>query len=184
MKKRNLILAGIAAGMILTASVPSALAYFTTYVSAKGLKDVVLGDRTTLEEPEPTNWTKQITITADADSEPVYVRANAFAPDDYTLTFSGEGWSQGEGGWYYFSTPISKGAKANTLNVTIGSKKEGGFDKEDIGTNFNVIVVYEYTPVLYREDTLEPYADWSKSVEYHETVNSEVTEAETGGGNG
>ena len=182
MKKRNLILAGIAAGMILTASVPSALAYFTTYVSAKGMKDVVLQDRTELEEPEPENWTKVITIKADADSEPVYVRANAFAPDDYTLTFSGTGWSQGEGGWYYFSTPISKGGAAEALNVKID--KNGGFGKEDIGENFNVVVVYEYTPVLYREDTLEPYADWSKSVEYHETVNSEVTEAETGGENG
>jgi len=182
MKKRNLILIGAAAVMILTASVPSALAYFTTYVSAKGMKDVVLGDRTTLEEPEPKNWTKVITIKADEDSEPVYVRANAFAPDDYTLTFSGEGWSQGEEGWYYYSTPISKGGAAAALNVKID--KAGGFDSEDIGSNFNVVVVYEYTPVLYKEDTLEPYADWTKRVEYHETVNSEVTEAETGGENG
>ena len=182
MKKRNLILAGAAALMVITASVPAALAYFTTYVSAKGMKEVTLGERTELEEPEPKNWTKVITIKADEDSEPVFVRANAFAPDDYTLTFTGEGWTAGEDGWYYYSTPISKGGAAEPLSVKID--KKGGFGKEDIGDNFNVVVVYEYTPVLYTADTQEAYADWEKGVEYHETVNSEVTEDEAGGENG
>jgi hypothetical protein len=202
MKKRNLILSGIAVLMILVASVPSALAYFTTYVYAEGKKTVVLGDRTTIQEPAVDKWIKQIQITADETSEPVYVRAKAFAPDDYVLSYSGTNWKPGEADdFYYYGNPISKDNKnADLLNVQI-KMKDGTLPPDGKeGETFNVVVIYEYTPVLYKEDkdgNLVPYADWTKDVTPGPKVNQSSTTptqsdpasgsgtgTETGGGNG
>ena len=202
MKKRNLILSGIAVLMILVASVPSALAYFTTYVYAEGKKKVVLGDRTTIQEPAVDEWVKQIQITADESSEPVYVRAKAFAPDDYVLSYEDStDWQPGsDDGFWYYKNPISKGQTTDILKVHIkmkdGTKPSAGTE----GETFNVVVVYEYTPVLYKEDkdgNLVPYADWTKAVTPGPKVNQSSTTptqsdpasgsgtgTETGGGNG
>jgi len=203
MKKRNVILGTAAVILVLTASVPSSLAYFTTYVSAKGEQEVVLQDDTRITE-SVTGHTKSITITADEKSEPVYVRAKAFGPDGYTLTYSGNGWTSGEDDFWYYATPISKGASAETLNVAIS----GIPSTAQVGDNFNVIVIYEYTPELFKEENgvTVSYADWTKKVTYSGTSESEIDPAnptnpssgtdtgsttdeggagtETGGGNG
>ena len=204
MKKRNCILMGIAVLMILTASVPSALAYFTTYVSAKGMKPVVLGERTEIEEPDFTNWTKKIVITAENPSEPVYVRAQAFAPEGIVLVYSGTNWSQPDSeGWCYYSDPISNGQSANELDVQIRVRNENGElvnPEVKEGDILNVVVVYEYTPVLYKAneagELVVPYADWGKNVTYSGTSTSQTTPStpaegeengtgtETGGNNG
>ena len=186
MKKHNVILGIAAAVMVLTAAVPNALAYFTTYVSARGSQEVVLRDETRVQESVKGN-VKSITITSDPNSEPVYVRAKAFAPNGYTLTFTGTGWTtEGDAeGWHYYEDTISKGGSAETLDVKF-TIPEG----TKVGDTFNVIVIYEYTPELFREENgeLVSYADWSKKVTYSGTSESEVvpdnsTEG-TGGENG
>ena len=208
MKNRFMIFAAAAAVLLLTASISDASAYFTTYVTGRGEKEVVIKDRTTIEEPEFSNFMKTVKITADENSEPVYVRARAYAPADFGVVYadtSGK-WSFGNDGWCYYADPISKGGSAAEFNVKIGTLIENSSPMDltgltvigrdpasgtlyDIpgtgndGDNFNVIVVYEYTPVLYKEDadgSLKPYADWDKTVEH---MNGD-TSGETGGGNG
>lgn len=220
MKNRSMIFAAVGVALLLTASVPNALAYFTTYVTAKGEKEVVLKDRTTIDEPEFSNFMKTVKITADADSEPVFVRARAYKPEDVGILYvDGSGkWSYKDDGWCYYADPISKGASAEEFNIKIGTLKqnESPMDQTGLsvigkepadgtiynipgtgkdGDNFNVVVVYEYTPVLYDDDGVA-YADWTKKVEPmngntsggngegtgDDTGNGDGTE--TGGGNG
>ena len=65
MKNRFMIFAAAAAVLLLTASISDASAYFTTYVTGRGEKEVVIKDRTTIEEPEFSNFMKTVKITAD-----------------------------------------------------------------------------------------------------------------------
>lgn len=169
MKKRNVFLAVLAAGLVLTASIGSAWAYFTTYVEADGGYTISLGDETTVEE-EFSSWMKHLVVTSTADSEPVYVRARAFAGDSYPLTYSdgevldaedpdgthgndgvGNGqkgvWTPNADGYYYYSKIIYGGGKTNELQVKIENVPQDVTEKE-----FNVVVIYETTPVQYKED--------------------------------
>ena len=50
MKKRTLILAVLAVVLVLSASIGSAVAYFTTYATARGGYVIHLGGRTEIEE--------------------------------------------------------------------------------------------------------------------------------------
>ena len=90
MKKAGYSIAVLAFLMVMTAGVGKAWAYFTTYASAEGGITITLGDETEIEE-EFSNWEKRVTITSDADSEPVYIRAKAFGSGSYPLTYSGSG---------------------------------------------------------------------------------------------
>ena len=185
MKKRNLILAGIAAVMILAASVPSALAYFTTYAEAVGKKTITLGEETSIKE-EFDQWEKKLTITAEQDSEPVYVRARAFIPEDIGLDLvqsGGEGWSYNTSDhWSYYRTPISgkpSPQSASVLKFKISTIPE----TVEIGDNFNVVIVYEYTPVQYEENSagelVPKQPTWDEIVTVHQRTTGT---GGTGGG--
>ena len=198
MKKRNFIVFACAAIMILTASVKSASAYFTTYVSAVGMKEVVLGENTEIEE-RIDGVIKNITIKADTDSEPVWVRVKGFSPDEaafpvrYNLGENPDSnWTEGADGWWDYAYPIANNGDVTydtmTSTLTVGmelptTKPDGTPVKP--GDTFNLVVVYECTPVLYDEDTLEPLApDWNKGVTVHETAQGEVTPDDPGTGSG
>ena len=142
--------------MVMTAGIGKAWAFFTTYASAEGSITITLGDETEITE-EFSNWEKRVTITSNADSEPVYIRAKAFGSGNYPLVYSGNGWSLGEDDYYYYSEIVPGGGQTSVLSVKIENVPEE--DLED-GTSFNVVVVYESTPVMYREDGT-PYADWN-----------------------
>ena len=167
MRKRILIPALAAFVMILTLSVPSALAYFTTYVRAQGMKEVKLTDHTELTEPQVVNKEKHVVITADPDSDPVWVRARAYAPENLQVYYTNTtGWTESESDdWWYYNTSIKGGESTSELLVSI-SFPENAKD----GDTFNVVVVYECTPVL--GDTGPVNADWSVPVK-----------EKTGGGN-
>lgn len=211
MKKRSLILAGIGVVMVLAASVPNALAYFTTYASAKGMKTVVLGERTEIKEPGFDNWTKHITIKAENPSEPVFIRAQAYAPDGIILVYKGTNWSTApdEEGWYYYAEPIANGAAASQLDVQIRVRDETGKlvnPELKEGETLNVAVVYEYTPVLFKkagesftpaevaegcefkgdanESGMRMAACWKKSVTLSGTASSETVPSDGGSGTG
>lgn len=158
MKRKNILLAALAVSLTLSAGAGSAWAYFTTYTDAAGGYTLELGDKTTITEEEPTNWTKHVVITSQEDSQPVYVRARAFCGSDYELLYSdGSGkWSPSDDGYYYYSDILNAGESTEMLDIKIENIPE----EVKNGDNFNVVVIYETTPVRYREDGT-PYADWS-----------------------
>lgn len=167
MKKRHVFLAFLAAGMVLTASVGSAWAYFTTYVEARGGVIISLGDETTVQE-NFSEWTKKIAITSESDSEPVYVRVKAFC-SKYKFEYidpseNKDRWVPGPGDYYYYREILKGGETTPELLVHIRDVPSDEVEQED----FNVIVIYETTPVQYDEDG-KPIApediDWNKKLD-------------------
>ncbi len=181
MKKKNVILALLAAGLVLTSSVGSAWAYFTTYVEAQGGVTISLGDETDVEETF-SSWTKHVSITIDPDSEPVFLRARAFC-GTYELYYgdSSNKWTPGEDGYYYYSDPSNLWGSAEDENGNPRPSGEKAAEEllvqildvptEEIDQkDFNVIVVYETVPVKY-DDEGKPYADWNGELDiYEDTV--------------
>ena len=146
------VLAFIAAGCVLAAGVGTAFAYFTDSTKAEGLYQIHLAPSTIITEPEVAAGVKHLVITNTGES-PVYVRATAFAGDNVTISYSGEGWSQ-DGNYMVYDTILNGAEEANELLVNFS------YDLEpEIGDQYNVIVVYEATPVQYDENG-NPYADW------------------------
>lgn len=156
MKKKNVLLAALAVSLTLSAGAGSAWAYFTTYANASGGYTLSLGDKTTVSE-NFSSWTKHVVITSQADSKPVYVRAKAFCGSDYELVYSGsDKWSPNSDGYYYYSDILNGGDSTDALDVKIENIPE----EVKNGDSFNVVVIYETTPVRYHEDGT-PYADWT-----------------------
>lgn len=160
MKHKFLIPAALVLSLILGASVGSAMAYFTTYASAEGGYTIALpGSKTDVDE-NFSGWQKRVVISSAEGSMPVFVRAQAFSGSAYTLTYSGEGWTPGSDGYYYYTPILEGGAETAELLVNIGNVPQ------DVkpGDSFNVIVVYETTPVLY-DEAGTAYADWSVTLD-------------------
>lgn len=142
--KLVLVLLTIALLSLSTAGVGKAYAYFTAYTQAAGSHEVKLGDETELEE-KVRDGNKEITIkNSDTSNQAVYVRARAFAGSEIesSLNYSGEGWSKGEGGWWYYSTPLLPGETAEKLLIEVSGRPA---DDTEI---FKVTVVYESTPAI------------------------------------
>lgn len=173
MKKSNLILTASAVMLVLSAGINSANAYFTTYAEAKGGYEINLGDRTKINE-KFTGWIKYVTITSDEKSEPVYVRAKAFSGSQYTLQYSGSGWTLGNDGYYYYNSILNANESTSELLVQINGVPVVA-NNED---SFNVIVVYESTPVIYDAEG-NPKADWSAEVKTG-SVESAMQQTVTG----
>jgi len=147
-KKKTLFLSALAAGMVLLSGMGSAWAYFTTTTSAAGGYPLNLGSSTEVTE-EFSAWTKRVSIENEAGSQPVYVRARAFSGSEYELVYSDEGglWSPGGDGWWYYGRAVGGGESTEELRVRISNAPE-----EPEEGSFNVVVVYESTPVRYKED--------------------------------
>ncbi len=159
-KKVSLILCGLALLLTVAASLRGAQAYFTANAWAKGGKPIHLGYEERIRE-EFSSWTKHVTITAEPDSEPVFVRARAYADETVNLTVQDEAgnWTLNEeDGWWYYGPILRAEEATGELLVKITDLPK---DAEP-GTDFNVIIVYECTRVLYQADGT-PYADWSKA---------------------
>lgn len=157
MKKKTVYLAALALVLTLSASIGSAMAYFTTHVEAEGRYRLELGNETGIDE-EFSDWTKHVTIRNTSESQPVYVRVRAFAGSEYELSYldaSGK-WTPGADGYYYYSNILNAGEAADMLDIRISNVPEEL--KESV--SFNVAVIYESTPVQYDENG-DPYADWS-----------------------
>ena len=160
MKRSRILLTFLALALVLSMGIGTAWSYFTATTRAAGEMWVHLDTTTDIEEPTVVNGEKHIVITNDEGSEPVYVRARAFAGASAgELTYSGEGWTDGGDGWYYYGSILEGGDASEELLVRISALLEDKDDLED-GDNFNVVVVYESTPVQYDADGV-PFADWS-----------------------
>ena len=157
MKRLNYVLCAAVLVLVLSMGIGSAWAYFTTYAEARGGYTIELGGKTELRE-EFSAWTKHVAITNAPDSVPVYIRAKAFCGSQYELVYMDESgkWSPGADGFYYYSDPVAGGETTAELQILIDNVPVD----VNTGDSFNVIVVYESTPVQYHADGT-PYADWN-----------------------
>lgn len=164
--------------MVAGAGIKETWAYFTTFSEAAGGYTIHLGDRTEFTE-EFSNQTKHVVITSDADSEPVYVRAKAFSGSNYPLTYSGEGWTLGADDYYYYSHILTGGASTEGLDIRIDGISVDGEEAEK--NYFNVVVIYESTPVRYHEDgsayTIQE-TDWNELLDSGSTTGTNQPERE------
>ena len=160
MKLKKLLLPLLAAVLVLSAAIPSAMAYFTTYTRAKGGYTIRLSRTTTVTE-EYGDWQKSVTIQ-NTEGGAVFVRAKGFVGTEsgIALNYSGEGWSAGDDGWYYYYPAVIAGASSKPLLVSISNYPKA----LDAGDNFNVIVVYESTPAKYNADG-SPDPDWTMTLD-------------------
>ena len=186
MKKRKYfpgVLALAAVCAVASAGIGKTWSYFTTYTEAAGGYPIQLGDRTDITE-DFTEWTKHVTIANEPGSEPVYIRAKAFCGSQYTITYSGEGWTWNEeDGYYYYNYAVEGGKSTESLNLKIDGIPENPEDLE----RFNVVVIYESTPVKYHEDgsayTVEE-TDWDEILDTGSTESSGGADGAEGEGNG
>ena len=170
MKRKTLLVASLAVALVLGMSIVPAGAYFTDTTTANGGAEVKVKPTTEIEENVDNDGVKHVQIkNADDSTLPVYVRAGVFATvDGGTIAIGGNGWSDSKGdltdghGWYYYETILDPKQSTNELTVAVDFPvvPEGSVDSTTAGDTANVIVVYESTPVLYKDDGT-PYADWS-----------------------
>lgn len=146
--------------VVLSPQLPSVMAYFTANTRVKGGYTIHQGATTSIDESF-SNWTKHVTIT-NQKGVPVYVRARAYSA--FELQYKGAGWQGREDGWYYYQSPVEEGKTTGALDVKI--EKRPVAEEE---TSFNVVVVYESTPVQY-DASGNPYADWEMDLGTEEEV--------------
>ncbi len=159
MSRKGYVLAAVAALMLFGFTLPPAMAYFTCYTEAEGVKAVHFSDSTTFEEPEVQDWVKHLKIT-NSGKGAVFVRATAFAGSKYqkALVYSGKGWVEGDRGYWYYVNPVEPGDTAEELLVQINNVPKD--EEVQNGDSFNVAVVYEAVPARYEEDgTPKKYND-------------------------
>lgn len=176
MKKKIVFLLALSVILVTMITMHSTLAYFTTYATAAGgysielsSKTSVSGNETSIHE-EFSAWTKHVTIENNPDSQPVYVRIRAFAGSAYELLYmdaSGH-WTAGNDGYYYYSEILPGGETTEEFLIRINNVPA---DVQD-GFSFNVVVIYETTPVQYDHDG-NPYADWNVKLDSGSTGTGE-----------
>lgn len=183
MKKGYYVIAVLALAAVMTAGVGKAWAYFTSYAQAEGGYVINLSDKTEITE-KFSDWTKHVAVTSDQDSAPVYIRVKAFGGNLYPLQYvpavAGD-WTKGENDDYYYYNKIVRGGETTSeLQIEILKIPK----KPEDGDTFNVIVIYESTPVLYDGEG-NPYADWNALLDTGSSGQTEEAAAapdEEGGG--
>ena len=163
-KKSTLCLAAAALLLTMGAGSGRAMAYFTTYALASGGGTLLLGVPTTEINEEVINGTKQVTIRNIGDCD-CYVRVRAFAADAYTVEYRySQNWTSGTDGYFYYGPILTpkdtEGSETDRFDVEISAVNQAPEEDSLLPADFNVIVVQEYTPVLYDEEG-NPYADWN-----------------------
>lgn len=161
MKLRSILPAIIAVGFVCISSVSNANAYFTTYVTAKGGYAVNWKHEEHIDESFE-DWNKYVTITSKPESIPVFVRVKAFSGSTYSLSYSGNEWTENDG-YYYYNNVLNGGETTSALRVYIDNIPTNPQKKE----NFNVVVIYETIPAQFDEEGnfISPVlADWTKEI--------------------
>lgn len=190
MKKRNLVLIALVFALIICATIQPAMAYFTTYVRAKGGHEVTFGDTTEITE-KYSNFLKEVTIRNKDDSYPVFIRAKVLYEGKFEIAVSGTGWTaKQDDGYYYYGSNSSTDHRTVTHTILNGGQSTNGplcveiqnvppvtikdENNKDIPNpafqrltegerSFSVVVVYESTPVRYDENN-NPEAEWDKDI--------------------
>ena len=177
MRKRNIILLTLVLALVICATIQPTIAYFTTYVTAKGGYEVSAGDTTKISE-KIVGQQKQVTIHSEEGSVPVYIRAKVLYTGPYDNTIKGDNWTNvpDDNGYYYYIPILNAGKDTDPLVVTMGAMLQSDDPNLKVGDSFSVVVVYESTPVRYRTispDVVEPYADWDAQILDAGTSSSE-----------
>ncbi len=158
MKRWKILLTVLALVLIMSIGIGTAYGYFTTYVVTRGGHVVTLGEsgRTDIYE-RFSQWTKHVTVSSAADSDPAFVRIRAYWGAGYSVTYEGNGvWYDGGDGWWYYTPILQPDSSTSEFDVYISNVPSDVTE----GDEFNIVVVYETTSVRYRADGT-PYADWS-----------------------
>ncbi|MCM1283561.1 MAG: hypothetical protein NC180_00320 [Muribaculaceae bacterium] len=154
----------LAAVLVSTFSAQSAMAYFTTYATAKGGVRVSLDSARTTVEEEFKDWKKTIRIR-NSGLQPCYVRVKVLAGSQYTISASGTNWSQGSDGYWYYANPVPSGGVTEEALVASITVPAG------LNMDFDVVVVEECTMAVYDEagnPTGAANADWTRAAQYVE----------------
>ena len=152
MTKKKLLFTLLIVMIITMVTVPPTLAYFSTYVRVPGHKPVHVNEKVIIKEDGDTF--KHVTLQADADSDPVYVRIAVFAPTEVEseLVLEGDNWVE-NGIYHEFTKPLYAG---ETADITIKLKDENKIGRE----KFDLVVLYEYVPAQTKPDG-SLYVDWT-----------------------
>lgn len=162
MKRKTMILAVLAFVLVLGMGIAPGWAYFTARSTANGGLPVYTEPTTDVHE-----WYKEgvkhVAITNSPEAKTsVYVRARVYTSLDVEV--SGTNWPETPtDGWYVYDQILAPGDTTDELNVSITFPKVQSEEQPDgavYGDNYNVIVVYESTPVQY-DSAGQPFADWS-----------------------
>lgn len=176
MNKRKLVLTFLVFALIICANIQPAMAYFTTFTYAKGGHPIYLRDTTRIEE-QFSNLTKHVRIRSEANSEPVWVRAKVFyayqgiekitiKEDENPASKWKKGATDGNGYVYYnYSEPLLGGGTTDELTIVIETNKTL---TPDAGDQYDVIVVYESTPVRYDENGNQLPVDWNTQLLHYD----------------
>lgn len=157
MKKRTLLLAVLAVMLVLSSSIGSAVAYFTTYASARGGYVIRLGGRTEIEE-KYENAQKLVRISNvpgkedDKGKYPVFVRVRAFSDSGLAISYISDpaGAWLADGDYWCYQKALFAGDTSDTLKISVNAKTE---EKEfKTGDTADVIVVYESVPAVFKAD--------------------------------
>lgn len=167
MKNKTLVLAFIAVVLVAAMGISPAWAYFTDSDTATGVIPIKTKPKTDIKETYKTGTKSVVVMNKEDSSTPVYVRVRVYYSGAFkSVTASGDKWDGPEdpkNDWYYYQDIVEVKSETTPLNVQIEwPKVKEGESTEGyvIGDNFNVIVVYESTPVMYDAEG-NPYADWS-----------------------
>ena len=162
LKRKTIILAFLAVAMVMSMGIAPAFGYFTDYTQANGGLQIGVKPSTDINEWYAESAKHVVVTNAANATSPVYVRARVFSSLDYTAT--GINWGAADSdGWMLYGQPVDPGGKTEELVVNITFPTVQSADAPDgavIDDNYNVIVVYESTPVQY-DEAGNPYADWS-----------------------
>ena len=193
MKKRiTTLLAGLVVALVLGMGISPAWSYFTDSHATDGGLPISVTPTTTPHEWVYTNHKYLQVHNAEDATAPVYVRAGVFCSGEFSdVKAAGTGWSpQDPGdwtseigmGWFYYGnsatnlTAVEPNGDTSILDFEFEFPKvkaenqptgSGAVD----GDNYNVIIVYESTPVQYDAQG-NPFADWDITAnvasEHHE----------------
>jgi len=145
MMRKRMIGALLAILMVLIVSVPSALAYFTTYARVKGTSILKLGEHVDFEESPSEDGHKLITLTVTEGD--VFVRVKVFAVQEVLENMSYSEKSQ----WKFYEEKgcyVYEYVEALTKGNVVELELIVDTDEIDLDT-FNVVVVYEYVPAFF-----------------------------------
>ena len=146
MKTRKIILPALAVILVIGLAVGTAIAYFTAHTEASGSEKVNLGFETIIEEKVESTQ-KTVTIR-NSGPESVWVRVTAFSA--YDLDYSKtKGWTKSDDDGYWYYDKILAAGESTTDNLIVGISRPAEETQID---DFNVIVLYECTPVQYDEN--------------------------------
>ena len=175
MRKKTILLTVLAAVLLLSVSIGPALGYFTDHDEESGEASVAVKPWTMIRESFDS-WTKHVVITNYVpegvdEGAPCFVRARAYMAgneDGQALSISGDGWTgSGSNDWYYYGTILqpkpTEPYETSPLDVKIIKIPQNPKN----GDSFNVIVVYEAAPVIYKNGSAA--ADWSQAIEIIQT---------------